>query len=89
MKKTKTCGERRKEERKKQGNKEGNKQAMFNGFVWNPDTNKPKTHKTQTRKKNKQTNKQTHDEANFYNYFIATGRPKSKKNGQTKQQHIK
>jgi hypothetical protein len=59
MKKTKTCGERRKEERKKQGNKEGNKQAMFNGFVWNPDTNKPKTHKTQTRKKNKQTNKQT------------------------------
>jgi hypothetical protein len=84
MKKTKTCGERRKEERKKQGNKEGNKQAMFNGFVWNPDTNNIANKQTQNpensdqKKKNKQTNTQTH-EANYYNYFIATGRPKSKK----------
>jgi hypothetical protein len=63
MKKTKTCEERRKKERKKQGNKEGNKQAMFNGFVWNPDTNNIANKQTQNpensdqKKKNKQTHK--------------------------------
>jgi hypothetical protein len=73
MKKTKTCGERRKKER----NKEGNKQVMFNGFVWNPDTNK----QTQNPQNSDQKKKQTH-QANYYNYFIATDCP-SLKNGQT------
>jgi hypothetical protein len=67
MKKTKTCGER-KEERKKetQGNKERKQTSnVLNGVCLEPQhkqyckqTN-PKTHKTQTRKKNMQTYIQT------------------------------